>query len=106
RKGDNVEVVMPITVVEALRGATVEVPTLKGTKQIKVPPGTRHGTIIRLRGEGPPHAKGSGDGDVHYRVEIELPEKLTKEQRDAVDDLGTVLNGNPREALLARAART
>lgn len=105
RKGDNVEVRVPITVVEALRGATIEVPTLDSTKQIKVPPGTRHGTIIRLRGEGPPRMKGGGNGDIHYRIEIELPNKLTKEQQDAVDDLATVLDGNPREALLARAGR-
>ncbi|MBI4898389.1 MAG: molecular chaperone DnaJ [Actinobacteria bacterium] len=105
RKGDNVEVVVPISVVEALRGATIEVPTLDGTKQIKVPAGTKHGTIIRLRDAGPAHAKGTGHGDIHYRVEIELPEKLSKAQRDAVDDLATVLDGNPREALLARAAK-
>lgn len=105
RKADNIEVSVPISVVEALRGATIEVPTLEGTKQIKVPSGTRHGTLIRLKGEGPPHAKGSGRGDIHYRIEIELPDKLTKEQAEAVDDLATVMNGNPRESLLARAAR-
>ncbi|MBI5310988.1 MAG: molecular chaperone DnaJ [Actinobacteria bacterium] len=105
RKGDNVEVSVPITVVEALRGATIEVPTLDGSKQIKVPPGTRHGTIVRLKGEGPPRAKGGGSGDIHFRIEIELPAELTKEQAEAVDDLATVMNGNPRESLLARAAR-
>lgn len=105
RKGDNVEVSVPITVVEALRGATIEVPTLDATKQIKVPAGTKHGTLIRLKDEGPPRAKGGGRGDIHYRIEIELPEKLTKEQADAVDDLASVMNGNPRESLLARAAK-
>lgn len=104
RKGDNLEVTVPITVVEALRGATIEVPTLDGSKQIKVPAGTKHGTIIRLKGAGAAHAKGSGEGDIHYRIEIEIPEKLNKEQRDAVDDLASVLDGRPREQLLARAA--
>ena len=54
RKGENLEVEVPITIVEAIRGATVEVPTLSGTKRIRVPAGTQHGTVQRLRGEGPP----------------------------------------------------
>ena len=53
RKGDNFEIEVPISVVEALGGADVEVPTLNGTKKLRVPPGTKHGTVQRLRGEGP-----------------------------------------------------
>lgn len=107
RKGDNLEVAVPVTLTEAVRGAAIEVPTLGGVKQIKVPAGTKHGTIIRLRGEGPAHAKGSGHGDLRYRVEIVVPsfEALSKEQQDAVDDLATVLTDNPRAELLARAGR-
>lgn len=107
RKGDNLEVKVPVTVVEAIRGATIEVPTLTGNKQIKVPAGTKPGTVIRLKGEGPALAKGSGHGDLRYRIEVEIPNgnELSKEQSDAVDDLATVLTGNPREELLARAAR-
>ncbi|MFY9264234.1 MAG: molecular chaperone DnaJ [Solirubrobacterales bacterium] len=105
RKGDNLEVTVPITVVEAMRGATIEVPTLDSTKQIKIAGGTKHGALVRLKGEGPPRAKGSGHGDIHYRIDLQIPEDLSKEQREAVDDLATVLDGNPREALLARAAR-
>jgi molecular chaperone DnaJ len=58
--GGNLEVTVPITVAEALRGATIEVPTLDGSKKIKVPAGTRHGTIQRLRGEGAPKPRGKG----------------------------------------------
>lgn len=107
RKGDNLEVSVPVTVSEAIRGATIEVPTLAGNKQIKVPAGTKHGTVIRLRGEGPAHAKGSGRGDLRYRIELVVPsfEALSKEQQDAVDDLASVLTENPRADLLARAAR-
>ncbi len=71
---------MPITIAEALRGATIEVPTLEGTKKIKVGAGTKHGSIQRLRGEGAPKPKGKGKGDIRYRLEIEMPEKLTEEQ--------------------------
>src|SRR6266540_6840413 len=103
RKGDNLEVEIPITVVEAIRGAEVEVPTLKGRKTLRVRPATRHGTVQRLRGEGPPKLDGSGDGDIHYRFVIDVPDKLSDEQRDAVDDLARVFNGNPREGVLREA---
>jgi molecular chaperone DnaJ len=104
--GGNLEVTVPITIAEALRGATIEVPTLEGTKKIKVGPGTKHGSIQRLRGEGAPKAKGRGKGDIRYRLEIEMPEKLTKEQEEAAAKLAEAFNGaNPRADLLAKAGR-
>jgi len=103
--GGNLEVTVPITIAEALRGATIEVPTLTGTKKIKVKPGTKHGSIQRLRGEGAPKPKGRGKGDVRYRLEIEVPEKLSKEQEEAAEKLAEAFNGSdPRADLLRRAA--
>jgi molecular chaperone DnaJ len=102
----NLEVAVPITVAEALRGATIEVPTLDGTKKIKVAPGTGHGSIQRLSGEGAPKPRGKGRGDIRYRLEIEMPKELSKEARVAVDELAEALNGaDPRAELLRRAAR-
>jgi molecular chaperone DnaJ len=101
RKGENLEVDVPITIPEAIRGATIEVPTLAGTKRIRVPSGTQHGTVQRLRNEGPPKLNGKGRGDIHYRLSIEVPSQLSKEQAEVVDELATVINGNPRERLLA-----
>jgi molecular chaperone DnaJ len=104
--GGNLEVTVPITIAEALRGATIEVPTLEGTKKIKVPAGTRHGTIQRLRGEGAPKPHGKGRGDIRYRLEIEMPKELNEEQEKAVEELAEALNGaDPRAELLRRAAR-
>jgi molecular chaperone DnaJ len=103
RKGDNVEVEVPLTIPEALRGAEVEVPTLNGRKTLRVPPGTTHGTVQRLRGEGPPRLGGKGRGDIHYRFVIDVPRKLNKEQRAAVDALSQVFNGDPRGRLFDRA---
>src|SRR5687767_9879864 len=82
RKGDHVEVEVPLTIPEALRGAEIEVPTLRGRKKLRVPPGTKHGTVQRLRGEGPP-AVGKGPahrGDIHYRFVLDVPEELSREQ--------------------------
>jgi molecular chaperone DnaJ len=101
RRGDNLEVEVPITIPEAIRGATIEVPTLTGTKRIRVPPGTQHGTVQRLRGEGPPKLGGRGRGDLRYRLAIDVPSSLSREQSEAVDDLAAVMDGNPREALLS-----
>jgi molecular chaperone DnaJ len=102
RKGDNFEVEVPITVTEAIRGADVEVPTLHGTKKLRVPGGTKHGTVQRLRGEGPKALKGERKGDLHYRFVIDVPDELSDEQEQAVDELSKVMNGNPRAKLFAR----
>ena len=73
------------------------------TKTLRVAPGTRHGTVQRLRGEGPPRLDGSGRGDIHYRFVIDVPSDLTEEQRELVDALSAVMNGNPRERILRDA---
>jgi molecular chaperone DnaJ len=104
RPDGNLEVELPVSVPEAIQGATVEVPTLSGSKLIRIPPGTQHGSVQRLRGEGPPRTKGSGRGDIYYRVKLAIPEELTDEQREAVERLAETLNGaNPRADLLYAA---
>ncbi|MCW3063950.1 MAG: dnaJ [Solirubrobacterales bacterium] len=105
RVGDNVEVEVPITIVEAVRGGTIEVPTLHGRKRLRVPPGTKHGTLQRLRGEGPPRLSGTGRGDIHYRFVIDVPETLSPQQAAAVDELSKVMNGDPRQSLFAAAGK-
>ncbi|MGH2841421.1 MAG: molecular chaperone DnaJ [Solirubrobacteraceae bacterium] len=102
RKGDNVEVEVPLTIPEALRGAEVEVPTLNGRKTLRVPPATRPGSLQRLRGEGPKRLGKAGHGDIHYRFSLDLPDKLTAEQEAAVADLEKVFNGNPRARLFSQ----
>jgi molecular chaperone DnaJ len=99
RKGDNVEVEVPLTIPEAIRGAEVEVPTLSGRKKLRVPAGTKHGTVQRLRAEGPPRLSGKGRGDIHYRFVIDVPASLSDEQSEAVEKLSQVMNGNPRARL-------
>jgi molecular chaperone DnaJ len=97
--GDNLEVEVPLTIPEAVRGAVVEVPTLNGSKRLRVPAGTKHGTVQRLRGEGPPRAGGKGRGDIRYRFVIDVPDKLSPEQDEAIERLSKVMNGNPRAKL-------
>jgi molecular chaperone DnaJ len=103
QEGDNLEVEVPLTIPEAIRGAVVEVPTLTGSKRLRVPRGTKHGTVQRLRGEGPPRLDGKGRGDIHYRFVIDVPSSLSREETEAVDKLDAVMNGNPRAKLFAEA---
>jgi molecular chaperone DnaJ len=105
RKGDNFEVEVPITVTEAIRGADVEVPTLHGTKKLRVPGGTKHGTVQRLRGEGPPALGARGRGDIHYRFVIDVPKDLSPEQEEALAGLDKLMDGDPREGLLRDAKK-
>jgi molecular chaperone DnaJ len=107
RKGDNLEVQVPLTIAEALNGAEVQVPTLDGVKTLRVRPGTAHGTVQRLRAEGPPKLKSGSPparGDIHYRFVIDVPEKLSKEQKEAVEALAKATDGNPRAGLFPNGA--
>src|ERR1700730_8097811 len=100
RKGENLEVEVPLTIPEALRGAEVQVPTLSGTKTLRVGPGTAHGTVQRLRGEGPPKLGGGSErGDIHYRFVIDVPKELSKDQQEAVEALSRTMQGDPRGRL-------
>jgi molecular chaperone DnaJ len=112
RKGDNFEVEVPLSIPEALRGAEVQVPTLEGSKTLRVAPGTKHGTVQRLRGEGPPKPRGGSAkagspaprGDIRYRFVIDVPKELDAEQQAAVDALSKVMNGNPRARLFPQGS--
>jgi molecular chaperone DnaJ len=105
RPDGDLEVRLPITVPEAIQGATVEVPTLNGTKRIRVPAGTQHGTVQRLRGEGPPKASGGRRGDILYRLEVEMPRDLNTEQQQALKEFAEAMNDrDPRASLLRDAS--
>jgi len=105
REDGNFEVEVPITIAEAVEGAAIEVPTLSGTKKIKVQTGTKSGTLARLRGQGAPRPNGRGNADILYRLTIDVPENLSKEQRVAVEQLAETMNGSdPRADLLKAAA--
>ena len=108
RKGDNLEVEVPLSITEAIGGAEVKVPTLSGTKTLRVRPGTAHGTVQRLRGEGPPKlGKGAGSqehGDIHYRFVIDVPKDLSEEQQQALNVLSKTMDSNPREGLFENGA--
>ncbi|MFN0134725.1 MAG: molecular chaperone DnaJ [Phycisphaerae bacterium] len=82
RDGDDLVCRMPISFTQAALGADVDVPTLEGTDELRIPPGTQFGETFRLSGEGLPNLRTGRVGDEIVQVVIEIPKKLTKEQQD------------------------
>ena len=92
---NNLTVEVPITFAEAALGAHVKVPTLAAPVTVKVPAGTQHGSKVRVRGRG--IAPVTGDpGDLLVTFAVVVPEKLTADQKDAVEALAEAIPTNPR----------
>ena len=81
RDGDDLLCEVPIQFVQAALGAEIEVPTLTGKAQIRIPPGTQPNTVFRLKGKGVKSLQGYGNGDLHVRVNVEVPTHLNHEQK-------------------------
>ncbi len=87
REGDDLIVDKEINFSEAVMGTTVEVPTLEGKKNLKIPPGTQNHTKMRLKGLGIPHFQGEGRGDEYVKVIVRVPKKLTEKSRKLIEEL-------------------
>ena len=99
RRGSDLVLDVPVTYAEAALGSSVEIPTPDGPVSLKIPAGTEGGKLLRVKGRGAPHLKGNGRGDLLARVKVTVPKKLTKAEREALEQLGKVSRENPREAL-------
>jgi curved DNA-binding protein len=95
-EGRDVYVNLPVTPWEAALGASVEVPTLSGAKHVRVPAGSSTGRRLRLRGQGMPAPDGSGD--LYAVIEIHVPKKPSREERELFERLAAVSSFDPREA--------
>ena len=82
RQGNDVIVEVPISFVQAALGDTVQVPTLDGPVDLKIPPGIQSGKILRIREKGVPFLRGSGRGDEHVVVKVLTPQKVTGRQAE------------------------
>jgi molecular chaperone DnaJ len=101
RRGADLLIDVPVTYAEAALGSTVEVPTPEGRVSLKVPAGSQDGKLLRIRGKGAPKLNGSGRGDVLARVRVTVPTKLTKQEREAIENLQRVSHENPREKVFS-----
>lgn len=90
RSGNDIVCEVPISFAEAALGAAIRVPTLKGEAELKVPAGTQPGATLRLRGLGVPDIHGYHRGDQIVKVQVEVPTKLSREEREIIKKLQEV----------------
>ena len=100
RDGVNLFCEVPVNFTTLALGGEIEVPTLDGTESVKIAEGTQTGTTLRLRGKGMPDVNGRGKGDLMATVQVQTPKKLTKEQRQLLEQLAHAL---PKEKFEPRA---
>jgi molecular chaperone DnaJ len=93
RDGDDLLCEVPVTFTQATLGAEIEVPTLNGKSEIRIPPGTQPGTMFRLKGKGVKNVQGYGFGDLHVRINVEVPTHLTSAQKAKLQEFAELCNG-------------
>jgi molecular chaperone DnaJ len=98
REGLDLTLDVPITVSEAVLGATINVPTPDGQVSLKIPPGTQSGKRFRLRGKGVQDLHGGGRGDFYVRAMVHVPDRGER-ARETLEQLEGYYSGNPRQGL-------
>ena len=86
RDGLDIMCEVPIDFCTAALGGIVEVPTVSGKTKLKIPEGTQSGTLLRIREKGVPSLHGGRRGDQHIKIFVEVPEKLSKVQREKLEE--------------------
>jgi molecular chaperone DnaJ len=87
RRGDDVYFDLDVNFSQATLGDKVDVPTLAGEVELKIPAGTQAGKLLRLKGMGIPHLYGRGKGDMYVKINVKTPKKLTRTQKDLIEKL-------------------
>jgi molecular chaperone DnaJ len=102
RHGDDLIFDLPVSFAQAALGAELAVPTPYGEERASVPPGTQPGTVLRLRGRGLPHLGQAGKGDLHVRIAVWTPERLTPEMARVFRELAAI-EGDPPAGRVGRS---
>jgi DnaJ-class molecular chaperone len=100
RKGDNIYVKVPVTIAEAALGARIEVPTIEGKAQLRIPPGTQSGAQFRMRERGIPSLRNpQARGDQFVEVQVTLPKVISEETKELLKRYAQLNPENPRVAM-------
>lgn len=99
RREDDILLDLDINIAQATLGADVEVPTVDGKVELSIPAGVQPGKVLRMRGKGVPHLRGSGRGDQLVMLNVAIPQKVTAEQRKLFEDLAATMGteAHPQE---------
>jgi len=92
RDGSDLIAVVPISFTQAALGATIDVPSLNGTKQLKIPPGTQYGSTFRIKDQGLPNMRTGRTGDQLVQITIETPAKLNAKQQELLREFAKTEN--------------
>jgi molecular chaperone DnaJ len=90
RRGTDLYCVVPISFTQATLGSEITIPTLESEHTLKIPEGTQSGSVLKLRGKGVPVLNGYGKGDLFVEVRVRTPQKLTKRQRELLEELASL----------------
>ena len=101
RDGDDLHCEVPVSFIQAALGSEIEVPTLEGKSVIKIPAGTQSGAVFRVKGRGVKNLQGYGHGDLHARIQVEVPTRLTSEQKAKLQEYAALCDG--KEAPMAQS---
>lgn len=93
RKDSDLYTDISVPYTTAALGGEVQVPTVTGKVSMKIPPGTSSGQAFRLSGQGMPHLKGSGRGDLYARVKVTVPKTLSQRERELLTELAQLQSG-------------
>ena len=92
RDGGDLYCALPVSVLQATLGAEVEVPNVDEKMiKVRIPQGTQHGDLIRVKGEGIPKQHG-GNGDLYIKVQLKVPTKLSRKTRDMLEEVRKLEN--------------
>ena len=94
RDGFDIILSHEVSMVQAALGCDVDIPTLKGQRSISIPTGSQHGDRIALAGEGVPHIRGVGQGDFIVQLDIKIPKRLNKQQRELLEKFAEISGEN------------
>ena len=96
RNGNNVHCDVPITFTQATLGAELKIPMVDGTQEIyRIPDGTQPGSKFVIRNKGFKNLNGNSNGDFIFTVQVQVPKRLSKEQRDILTELAKTMNEQP-----------
>ena len=103
RRGNDLHVLLPVTVAEATLGAKIEVPTIDGRSIVRIPPGTNSGQRLRLREKGVPSARGGARGDQYVEVQVVVPQPTDERVRTLMKELESLAPEDPRKEQFAKS---